>query len=115
MALAFYMDHNVPKSITVRLRLLGVDVLTAYENGSHEYDDETLLDRANELQRVLFTQDDDLLKEAAKRIQKNISFCGVIYAHQLRVSIGRCVNDLEIIAKNGDPEDMINSVQFLPL
>lgn len=115
MAIAFYMDHHVPKAITNGLRLRGVDVLTAYEDGTSEYDDDDLLDRATELQRVLFTQDDDLLREAAKRIQEDIAFYGVIYAHQLRVSIGICVNELEMIAQVGEPEDIKNRVQFLPL
>ncbi len=115
MAIAFYMDHHVPKAITNGLRVRGVDVLTANEDGTHEYEDADLLDRATELQRVLFTQDDDLLSEAAKRIHENITFYGVIYAHQLRVSIGTCVNDLAIIAQAGEPEDIIGSVQFLPL
>ena len=115
MALAFYMDHHVPKAITNGLRLRGVDVLTAYEDGTNEYEDGDLLDRAAELQRVLFTQDDDLLNEAAKRIQGDIPFYGVIYAHQLRVSIGACVHDLEIIAQAGEPEDITGRVQFLPL
>lgn len=115
MALAFYMDHHVPKAITNGLRLRGVDVLTAYEDGTSEYDDDDLLDRATELQRVLFTQDDDLLHEAAKRIQEDIAFYGVIYAHQLRVSIGICVNELEMIAQVGEPEDIKNRVQFLSL
>lgn len=83
MALAFYMDHHVPKAITNGLRLRGIDVLTAYEDGTNEYDD------------------DDLLNEAAKRIQENIPFYGVIYAHQLRVSTGVCVNELEMIAQVG--------------
>ena len=115
MSLAFYMDHHVPKAITNGLRLRDVDVLTAHEDGTDEYEDPALLDRATELKRVLFTQDDDFLGEASGRMQKNISFYGVIYAHQLRVSIGTCVNDLELIAKSCDPEDIIGKVQFLPL
>jgi predicted nuclease of predicted toxin-antitoxin system len=67
MAIAFYMDHHVPRAITAGLRLRGVDVLTAYEDGSIELDDSALLDRANELERILFTRDDDLLIEATKR------------------------------------------------
>ena len=47
--------------------------------------------------------------------ETGIPFGGVIYAHQLRVSIGRCVQDLEIIAKAGEPEDLMNGVMFLPL
>ena len=63
-----------------------------------------------ELQRVLFTQDDDLLSEAANRIRENVCFYGVIYTHQLRVSIGTCVNELEIIAQAGETEDNIGRV-----
>lgn len=115
MTIAFYMDHQVPRAITIGLRLRGVDVITAYEDGASEWGDSELLDRATELERVLFTRDDDLLAEATKRQRNGITFQGVIYAHQLRVSIGTCVNDLEIIAKAGEPEDLINEVKFLPL
>jgi hypothetical protein len=115
MAIALYMDQHVPRAITVGLRLRGVDVLTAYEDGTSELADPALLDRASELGRVLFTRDDDLLAEAASRQRNGIPFGGVIYAHQLRVSIGTCVQDLEIIAKAGEPEDLINGVQYLPL
>jgi hypothetical protein len=67
------------------------------------------------LNRALFTRDDDLLAEAARRQKESIPFYGVIYAHQLRVSIGTCIRDLEIIAKAGEPEDLANGVVFLPL
>ena len=115
MAIALYMNHHVPRAVTVGLRLRGVDVITAQEDSASDLDDPELLDRAGELGRVLFTQDDDLLAEAVKRQREGIPFCGVIYAHQLRVSIGTCVRDLEIIAKAGEPEDLVNRVQFLPL
>jgi hypothetical protein len=115
MAIALYMNQHVPRAVTVGLRLRGVDVITAYEDGASDMDDPELLDRAGELERVLFTQDDDLLVEATRRQREGIPFRGVIYAHQLRVSIGTCVHDLEIIAKAGEPEDLINGVQFLQL
>ncbi len=115
MPLAFYMDHHVPRAITLGLRLRGVEVITAYEDGTGELKDAELLTRASELGRVLFTRDDDLLAEATKRQREEIPFHGVIYAHQLRVSIGRCVQDLEIIAKAGEPEDLMNGIMFLPL
>jgi predicted nuclease of predicted toxin-antitoxin system len=115
MALAFYMDHNVPSSITNGLRIRGVDVMTAYEDGTHVLVDAALLDRASALQRVIFTRDDDFLVEAARRQQAGIPFYGVIYAHQLRVPIGTCVNQLEMIAKAAEPDDLLNSVIYLPL
>ena len=81
------MDHNVPRAITVGLRLRGVDVM-AHEDGADHMDDSALLDRATELGRSLFTHDDDLLAEGTKRQQEAISFCGVIYAHQMGATIG---------------------------
>jgi hypothetical protein len=44
-----------------------------------------------------------------------ISFVGVVYAHQLRITIGRCVQDLELIAKASEPEELANRVEYLPL
>ncbi len=115
MAIALYMNQHVPRAITVELQLRGVDVITAHEDGAARMDDPELLDRAGELGRVLFTRDDDLLTEATRRQRDGIPFRGVIYAHQLRVSIGACVHDLEIIAKAGEHEDLMNRVEFLPL
>jgi hypothetical protein len=109
------MDHHVPRAITNGLRLRGVDVLTAYEDGASELQDPALLDRASELGRVLFTQDDDLLTEATHRQQRGQPFGGVIYAHQLRISVGDCVRDLELVAKAGEPADMTGRTLFLPL
>lgn len=115
MAIKLYMDHNVPRAITNGLRLRGVEVITAFEDGMSELDDPDLLDRAGELGSVLFTMDYDLLHEATKRQRNNLSFSGVIYAHQLRISIGNCIRDLELITKVGVTEDIFNHVLFLPL
>jgi len=59
MPIAFYMDHHVPRAITLGLRVRKVEVLTANEDGTSELDDAALLDRASESGRVLFTRDDD--------------------------------------------------------
>jgi hypothetical protein len=113
MPVSLYMDQHVPKAITMALRLRGV--LTSYEDGTDQLDDEHLLQRAHELKRALFTQDDDLLEEAAKCYHAEKPFSGVIYAHQLRVTIGVCVQDLEILAKSSDESEMENQVIYLPL
>jgi len=109
------MDHNVPRAITVGLRLRGVDILTAYEDGAADMDDSALLDRATELGRVLFTHDDDLLAEATKRQQEDIPFGGVLYVHQMGTTIGACISNLELISNAGEPKDLMNRVEFLPL
>lgn len=109
------MDVHVRRAVTEGLRLRGVDVLTAQEDGAAEFEDPALLDRAAELKRVLFSQDDDLLREANKRQQTGETFAGVIYAHQLNITIGRCIDDLELIAKATDLDEWLNNTVYLPL
>lgn len=52
------MDVHVPAAITRGLVLRGVDVLTAQLDGAAELEHPDLLDRASELGRVLFSQDE---------------------------------------------------------
>ena len=115
MTIAFYMDHHVPSAVTRGLRLLGIDVLTAQDDNAHQLSDPELLDRATQLGRILFTQDDDFLAEAHHRQERNIPFIGIVYAHQLRVPIGVCIRDLELIANVVKIEELENRVEYLPL
>ncbi len=115
MSLSCYMDQHVPSAITRGLRRRGVDVLTAEEDGSAELADPELLDRAGQLGRILFTRDSDLLAEAARRLRSEETFATVVYAHQLEVSIGRCVSDLEIIAQAGTAAEAWGQVLYLPI
>jgi hypothetical protein len=112
---AFYMDVHIPRAITLGLRLSGVDVITAQEDGAILFSDPALLDRASILNRVLFTFDDDLLIEATRRQRENLSFSGVVFARALGISIGECIRDLELVAKAMDLEDFLNKVEYLPL
>jgi predicted nuclease of predicted toxin-antitoxin system len=115
MSVKLYMDVHVRRAVTDGLRLRGVDGLTAREDGAAELEDDSLLDRATELNRVLFSQDDDLLREANKRQQTGETFAGVIYAHQLNITVGQCIDDLELIAKATEPEEWLNNTVYLPL
>ena len=90
-------------------------MLTAQEDDQRRLRDDKLLDRATSLGRVLFTQDDDLLREAAERQRHGVAFAGVIYGHQLKVAIGQCIRDLELLAKTSEPADCANRVEYLPL
>jgi hypothetical protein len=109
------MDEHVRRAITNGLKLRGIDVITVQEDGRNGTPDSILLERATELNRVIFTQDDDFLVMANCRQQEGVKFSGVIYGHQQYVSVGQCVRDLEIIAKASEPEDLVNQVQYLPL
>jgi hypothetical protein len=109
------MDHHVPTAISTELRRRGVDVLTAQEDGSDRLDDDLLLERAGQLGRVLFSQDRDLLRIAHEWLQAGRDFNGVVYAHQLSITIGQAIYDLELISQALDPEDARNQIAFLPL
>ena len=109
------MDVHVPAAVTRGLLLRNVDVLTTQLDGTAELDDPDLLDRARVLNRVLVSQDEDLLTEATRRQRNGIPFNGVFYAHQLGITVGRFTEDLELLARCGEPEDYFNRVEFLPL
>jgi predicted nuclease of predicted toxin-antitoxin system len=115
MSVRLYMDVHVRRAVAEGLRLRGVDFITAQEDGAGELSDPALLDRATELGRVLFTQDDDLLREAKRRQQTGGPFAGVIYAHQLNITVGQCIADLELIAKASDPAECVGVTIYLPL
>ena len=88
MRVRLYVDVHVPRAVTEGLRLRGIDVLTAQEDGAAMLQDPELLTRAAERGRLLFTQDEDLLAEAARRQRAGETFGGLVYAHQLNVFIG---------------------------
>ncbi len=115
MSIKLYMDVHVPRAVTIALRLRGVDVLTAQEDGAGSLGDAELLARATELARVLFSQDDDLLREAARLQAAGVPFAGVVYGHQLKVTIGQCVRDLALIAEVAEPTELASCVEYLPL
>jgi hypothetical protein len=114
MALAFYMDVHVPAAITAGLRSRGIVVLTSQEDGTRTFDDESLLRRASELGRLLFTQDTDLLRIAHAWQNAGRSFSGVAFAPQLQVGIGELIEDLELIASCGSAEEYASQVVYLP-
>jgi hypothetical protein len=115
MPVDLYMDHHVPHPITAGLRVRGVSVLTAHEDAAERLADPDLLDRATTLGRVLFSQDEDLLIEAAYRQAAGLPFGGVIFVRQQRLSTGECIDQLEIVAKVSDLDEMRNRVLYLPI
>ena len=109
------MDVHVPGPITNGLRRRGVDVLTAQEDGSDDWADSDLVDRAALLQRVLFTYDQDFIAIAADRQKQNVRFSGIVFANQYKVSWRRSIDDLEMIAKATDPAYWQDRLERLPI
>lgn len=108
------MDVHVRSEIIQGLIHRGVDVTTSQEDDSAELEDSELLSRASALGRVLFSQDRDLLAEAVIRQRNGVHFAGVVYAHQLRITIGQAIADLELIAKAMDIDELADRIIYLP-
>ena len=114
MTVRLYFDVHVPRSVTQGLRLRGIDVLTAQEDEAAQLVDSALLTRATERGRLLFSQDEDLPKRHGDNGKENRSPESCM-RHQLNVSIGAIISDLELIAGATDPEEWVGTVVFLPL
>lgn len=115
MPLPIYMDVHVPFAITAGLRRRGVHVLTSQDDESILFPDDQLLERATELNRVLFSQDDDMLALASQWQHEGKTSSGVIYGHQLSAGIATLVNDLELVLKCCAVDEVRNAVIYLPL
>lgn len=109
------MDVHIPGAITLGLRRRGIDVLTSQEDLTDKWEDEDLIARATALSRVMFSMDADLRREAVKLQRAGIKFHGLIAADQLRVTIGQCVEEPELIAKGLTSDDLANTILYLPL
>jgi hypothetical protein len=113
--LRLYVDVHVKAAITAGLRRRAIDVVTAQEDGGAYLEEVALLDRATALQRVLFSQDDDLLAIARERQATGVFFAELIYGHQHAATVGKYVLDLEVVCQVLDPEEMANRIEYLPL
>jgi hypothetical protein len=115
VSLAYYFDHHVPAAICEGLRRRGIDIITAAEDGHADLPDETILARATALGRLVFTQDGDFLVIASEWATVGRQYAGIVYGHQLLITIGQAIRDLELISQIMDPHEMANRVEFLPL
>ena len=110
-----YMDAHVQYAVTHGLRRRGIDVLTAQEDGNDELDDDTLLRRATDLNRVVFSYDRDFSEVTARLQAAGTPFSGVFATRRRGLRLADCLDDLELICKVYDPVDIANRLEFIPL
>ena len=111
----FYFDQHVPAAIARGVRRMGISVLTALEDRHPDAADEELLARATQLGRAIVTCDDDFLVLADSWLTAGRSFAEVVYGHQLQLTIGPTIRDLELVAKASLAEGLRDQIVFLPL
>lgn len=64
---------------------------------------------------MLFSMDHDLLAEATSRLASGSTISTVTFARPHEITIGRCVQDLELLANLAAPEERLDQIVHLPL
>lgn len=113
MPLRLIMDVHIPKAITRGLASRNVNVLTAQDAGGALLSDPDLLDLAARLNRIMFSYDDDMLKEAHFRMKNGIPFKGVIYVHAKKYSFGETIRAMTALSDKTEEGAMDNRIVFL--
>jgi Domain of unknown function (DUF5615) len=112
----FYMDVHVPRAITRALRLRGVHVFTAQDEGTDELPDDLLLEAATFLQCSLVTLDVRFRVMAEEWQRAGRHFAGLFATKQLlEADYGWFIDELELIAKASQPNEWDNRIEYLPL
>jgi predicted nuclease of predicted toxin-antitoxin system len=93
------MVHNVVRAVVEGCRSAGLDVSTAFEDGSYQLSDSELLLRASPLGRAVLTQDTDFLLCAAESQSRGTRFSCVIFAQHGMVANRKVMDDLCLICE----------------
>ncbi len=111
----FASDEDFNGGITRALLRRNVDVLRVQDAGLSGASDESVLQWAAEVGRVLITHDHaTLVGLAYDRVRDSQPMAGVFAVAQ-SLNIGTVVEDLELIARCSEPEEWRDQVVYLPL
>ena len=106
--ITFHLDENVDHAIAHGLRLRGIDVTTATDAGLIGASDARHIAFALAENRVIFTQDQDLLRHH----QAGDQHAGIVYSQQGARSIGEIVRFLHFLSDCLEPQDIRGQLEF---
>jgi len=108
--LRFHLDEHVDPAIALGLRRRGIDVTTTTDAGLLGASDDEHLDFALNDSRVVFTNDADFLRIAARgRGHAGVAFC----ARGGSRTIGYIVLALAFFSDSLEPAEMANRIEYL--
>jgi predicted nuclease of predicted toxin-antitoxin system len=105
----FHLDENCSKAIAGGLRRRGIDVTTTPEAGLMGATDEQQAAYGLVEGRVLFTQDQDLLRLDAA----GIAHAGIAYCAKDTKSIGELIQSLVLIWEVYESEEVAGRAEYL--
>jgi len=109
-SIKIYTNESVDVAIAEGLKRRGVQALSAKDTGNLGLTDKEQLNYAFKEKVTIFTHDDDFLSLVA---QSERVHYGIIYAHQLRLSIGECIRRIKTLVQTRTPQEMKNRIEFL--
>ncbi|MFB6159530.1 MAG: DUF5615 family PIN-like protein [Candidatus Nanohalobium sp.] len=103
---SFLLDEHLPSSVAEELEGRGVDVKTVYDVNLDGTPDSEILEFAED-DRVIVTQDSDFLELDEEQ------HSGIVFLTE-PVGIGDLTKELARVLENFEPEDLENSVVYIP-
>jgi predicted nuclease of predicted toxin-antitoxin system len=116
----YYTDTNIAKSVTVQLRLRGVDIIRCEDVGLAEADDLIHLEYAAQQGRAIVTNDRGFARWHTQWLEAGKTHAGIFIVIHDKENIGMIVNELlfwhdSVIAGAAELEkDVYNQIQYMP-
>lgn len=110
-------DEDVHGDIVngLRQRQPELDMVRVQDVGLRSTPDADILEWAAQQGRAVVTVDKKtLVADAWDRVARRLPMPGVIVL-RIHLTIGRAINELELVALAGDPDDARDQVMYLPL
>lgn len=108
-----YTDAHVVFGLIQALRQRGGDVVRVQDRGREQADDADLLEEALSNERVMLTNDTDVLALAAERGARQQGFAPIFFWPQQRRSIGQLVQSIIREASRHEYDSACSQVFFL--
>lgn len=109
MPLSVLCDEHIPQRVIRGLERQGIDAMSIHRAGLRTTDDPVILVAARQLERVIYTYDDDFLKLNSA----GIPHLGILYHHRHKYSIGQAINAVALACQVLAMEEMRNRVEYL--
>ena len=109
MPLPILCDEHISYRVIAGLEHQGIDAMSIRRAGLRTTDDPVILVAARQLERVIYTYDDDFLRLNAE----GISHLGILYHHPHKYSIGQAINAVALACQVLAMEEMRNRVEYL--
>lgn len=105
----------MPRPLALALRQRGIDVLLSAEDGTETFSDSDLWERAESLDHIVVTQDQDFLSLAQMKTDNEQPHPGLVFCRMSNVALGELADDLELIAQAMSLDELTSAILWVPM